>query len=336
MTSDTSQFNSADIAPELKRRVLITSGCRDCDYIPKVPGSGAVTSENGGRLQLMHNGVKVVADGYCGKWMTELIRLLDGHHEPQEEKIFHEVLKLLPQGAIMIELGSYWGYYSLWFQRVLDGARNYLIEPDPNNLAVGKKNFELNHANGEFFQYSVGKVSLPPRPFSCESDGDTRLIAEISVDDFVRSQNIPRVDLLLSDIQGAELSMLEGALDTITRSRLRFVFLSTHHHSISQDPLTHQRCLSWIEKHGGHIIAAHSVTESYSGDGLIVASFDPADRQIEEIEVSRNHPTNSLFRELEYDLDDAQQQLRAIKQSRAFRLSSLVGRIKARLTNLVS
>lgn len=54
----------------------------------------------------------------------------------------------------------------------------------------------------------------------------------------------------------------------------RFLFLSTHHHSMSGDPLTHQRCLEFLRGRHAHIIAAHNVTESYSGYGLIVASFD--------------------------------------------------------------
>lgn len=41
----------------------------------------------------MHNGVKVIAGGYYGSWMTEIIRLLQGHHEPQEERVFYENIK---------------------------------------------------------------------------------------------------------------------------------------------------------------------------------------------------------------------------------------------------
>ena len=119
-----------DLDADLKRRILIAAGCDDCDYIPKVTGAGEVLTADGVRYQLMHNGVKVIEDGYCGQWMTELIRLLKGHHEPQEEKIFHEVLKHLGAGAAMMELGSYWCYYSLWFQQVIAGAASYLIEPD--------------------------------------------------------------------------------------------------------------------------------------------------------------------------------------------------------------
>lgn len=301
--------DTLDLEPELRRRILMATGCNDCESIPKVPHAGEVFTDGEVRYQLMHNGVRVIEGCYYGGWMTETIRLLKGHHEPQEEKLFHEVLKHLSPGATMLELGSFWAYYSLWFRQAVKDATNYMIEPDPNNLAAGKLNFQINAAEGHFFQYSIGRKSCAPRPFLCESDGLRHPVAETCIDDFVASAGVKRIDLLLADVQGAELPMLEGALKTINRGQIRFVFLSTHHHSISGDPLTHQRCLQFLRDRGAHIMAAHNVTESYSGDGLIMASFDEQDRRIPEVEISKNHPTNSLFRELEYDLYEAQQQL---------------------------
>ena len=46
---------------------------------------------------------------------------------------------------------------------------------------------------------------------------------------------------------------------------------------------------------GGVILAEHSVDESYSGDGLIVASFRASDREIRLPVLSRNRRLESLF-----------------------------------------
>jgi hypothetical protein len=67
------------------------------------------------RVQVMHNGIRVLADGYYGEWMTRLIELCSGCHEPQEERVFHEVMARIPAVATMIELGGFWAFYSLWF-----------------------------------------------------------------------------------------------------------------------------------------------------------------------------------------------------------------------------
>lgn len=326
-----------DLDAESRRRILIAISCHDSDSIPKVPQAGEVITDGELRYQLMHNGVKVLEGCYHGRWMTEIITLLKGHHEPQEEKVFHEVLTHLSPGATMVEVGSFWAYYSLWFRKAIAGATTYLLDPDPHNLAVGKRNFHINSADAHCFQLAIGATPADSRPFRCESDGVERLVARTSIDHFMPAAGVRRIDVLLADVQGAELPMLEGATESIREGKIRFLFLSTHHHSISGDPLTHQRCLRFLQDRGACIIAAHNVTESYSGDGLIVASFDDQDRHIQEINVSRNHPTNSLFRELEYDLHEALQELTASKRP-AYRMcvSAMVQRINRRVKALIS
>ncbi|MGH7237078.1 MAG: hypothetical protein ACREGF_00910, partial [Candidatus Saccharimonadales bacterium] len=98
-------------------RVSMTISCRDSDYIPKIKNAGAITSRGGQQVQIMHNGLRVVVGGYHGEWMSRIIRELKGHHEPQEEKVFHEILKQLDDSAVMIELGAFWSYYSIWFNK---------------------------------------------------------------------------------------------------------------------------------------------------------------------------------------------------------------------------
>lgn len=319
---------------ETGRRIEMTCRCRDCDDIPKVDGAGTVFSDAGGRWQRMHNGVRIAEGCYHGAWMTEIIRRLEGHHEPQEERVFHALLGHVPPGSTMIELGAFWSYYSLWFHAAVPGARNLMVEPDPNNLEAGRRNFAANAFDGAFVQASLGRESRPPAPFACESDGVTRPVATASVDSLVRDHGIDRVELLLADIQGAEVEMLHGAQRSIAEGRVRFMVISTHHHAISGDPLTHQKCLTFIRDHGGHVLAEHSIAESFSGDGLIALSFAPEDRALPPISLSRNEPSRSLFREIEYDLADAQARLRDTEAKlAALNDSSLVRRL-ARLLRL--
>lgn len=289
-----------------KMRIKMTTHCADCDHLPRVRHAGKVIEDSVERYQVMHNGLKVVADGYIGTWVTEIIKLLKGFHEPQEEKAFSEILKYIDDNATMVELGSWWAYYSLWFQREIKNAKNYLIEPDPNNLEIGKRNFSLNKMTGHHFNFAIGKESIDSIQYQCyESDNIEREIRVLSVDDFIQQQGIPFVDLLLADIQGFELDMLRGATKSIERGIIRFIVLSTHHHLISNDPLVHQKCLDFFHSYGAKILVEHTVSESYSGDGLIIASFSPQDKNLPDIEISRNRSANSLFREVEYDLADS-------------------------------
>src|SRR6476646_8671915 len=96
----------------VQRRIDLTTSCRDADAISKVAEAGAIVERDGTRAQVMHNGVLVEEGCYYGAWMTEIIRRLRGHHEPQEEAAFQLLVERLradpPAQPAMIELGSFW------------------------------------------------------------------------------------------------------------------------------------------------------------------------------------------------------------------------------------
>jgi len=102
------------------------------------------------------------------------------------------------------------------------------------------------------------------------------------------------IEILHIDIQGAETALLRS-LPRVAGLSVRFVFASTHHSSISGSTTTHEDCIEALQAAGAFILAEHSVQESFSGDGLIVASFLPPDRMIEWPEISRNTAERSLF-----------------------------------------
>ena len=134
-----------------------------------------------------------------------------------------------------------------------------------------------------------------------ESDGQPHPTRQLTVDGLIRDLAIEQIDLLVADVQGAETAMLLGCAHALAQRRIRFLVLSTHHHAISGDPLTHQRCLRILRDAGACLVSEHSVSESCSGDGLIVASLLPEDRDL-RAEVTIVRARDSLFGELEWDL----------------------------------
>jgi FkbM family methyltransferase len=254
----------------------------------------------------MHNGVVVREGCYAGAWMTEIIRQLHGHHEPQEELAFHTVLERLAADTpspTMVELGSYWAYYSLWARKRIPSIRLVLVEPDRGNLEVGAHNLELNEMTGNtsIVHAAVGEDHGATVTLTWESDGRRHRTPQVSLGGLIDDLGLEQVDLLLCDVQGAETAALRGGAAVLADRRVRFLVVSTHHHHISGDPLTHQRCLEMLVEAGAHIIAEHSVSESCSGDGLIAASMDRRDRDL-HADVSVVRPRDTTFGELEWDL----------------------------------
>jgi len=252
-----------------KERTRQVRSCPDNAFIPRVPSAGKVIDG----AQIMHNGLRVVIGSYYGKGPVDLLRKNKGVHEPQEERVFQEVLKHIAPSSVMIELGAYWAFYSMWFCRTVKGGRAYMVEPVAENLDYGKRNFKLNSLQGHFTQALAGAVS------SVSLDGSRT----VCVDDLVAQHQLSHIAILHSDIQGFELEMLKGAEKTITQGKVSFFFISTHSEEL------HRACEEFLHHQGCSTMASVTPAESFSIDGILVcrASHAPT---MPMIAVSRKKP----------------------------------------------
>jgi hypothetical protein len=139
-----------------------------------------------------------------------------GVHEPLEEYVFQELLNVLPESPSMLEMGAYWGHYSMWLKKIRPGSSVYLIEPDASNIQAGQYNFLQNNYKGEFIQEFVGQ-------------------GQFEVDLFLQARKFLRLDILHADIQGYEIEMLNGSSDTLGKKTINYIFVSTHSQSLHAD-----------------------------------------------------------------------------------------------------
>ncbi|MCJ2073091.1 FkbM family methyltransferase [Methylobacterium sp. J-030] len=219
--------------------------------IDRVPKAGCVSGE----LVMLHNGLQVPignSHAYAGDFSRILI-YNRGVHEPLEEFVFQEVLKLMPNAPIMLELGSYWAHYSMWLKIRRQSACLIMVEPETIYLEVGRSNFARNDLAGEFIQDFVD-------------------VGRFEVDKFFRSRAFKYLDILHVDIQGFEEEMLVGAEDTLKRHLVDHIFISTH----SQKK--HLHVADQLKRLGYRLeISSDFDSHSTSNDGFIYAS-NPANR----------------------------------------------------------
>ncbi len=222
----------------------------DNAFIARVPDAGKVIDDT----QIMHNGLKIKLGSYCGDENTTLIQANQGVHEPEEERAYAAVLKLMPPGAAIIELGSYWAYYSAWFCKSVPDARAIMVEPVKDFMALGQANFNLNNLTGTFINAFVSDhpITASPTPTVC-------------VDQLMAEHNLDFLHLLHSDIQGYETAMLKGAHKALAQGSIGYLFISTH------SDRKHIRCINTLKRHGYHILAQADLDQTHSVDGLIVA-----------------------------------------------------------------
>jgi len=232
-----------------KARIDIVGAAPDNNFIHRVENAGEIESD----VQIMHNGLKIHVGSYYGDGNTVLLYRNRGVHEPQEERVFNEVLKLLPQDAVMLEIGAFWSFYSMTFQLKIRNGSNFLIEPDPHALLSGKHNFRLNNLKGNFFNYFVSDKNI---------SGKT---PTITVDQFLLDNNIIHLSILHSDIQGFELKMLRGAERSLRQRKIDYLFISTHSNEL------HKACVEFLKNLEYKIMCQADLEATYSWDGLIVA-----------------------------------------------------------------
>ena len=313
------QPNWSIIPDWLSARIATTVACTDADDLPRVPGAGDVIERDGERLQVMHNGVLVTEGGYYGVLSSEIIRCLRGVHEPQEEVAFDAIMRRLATTAptdrapVMVELGSYWAYYSLWFLDSFPDGRVICLEPDPRNLEVGRHNFELNGREGTFLNAAIGDGSGATMPFQPDDGAPPIDLPTHDLGSLLRMLDEPAIDVLLADIQGGEYPLLAHSVDVLRSGKIRYLVISTHDLVITGSAMTFQQVLAFLVEAGAHIICEHSLTESVSGDGLVVASFDPRDRDL-FVEVTHGRACHSLGGEWEPRLEEYRARLQSTQR----------------------
>jgi hypothetical protein len=221
--------------------------------IERVPMAGMVEAND----VYLHNGLRVPVEGegsYYGPF-SHLLVINRGVHEPLEEYVFQELLKTLPEAPTMLELGAYWGHYSMWLKKLRPRSTVILVEPEQTNLAAGVKNFSKNGFVGEFIQSFVGRGHL-------------------EVDTFLRSRTLTHLNILHVDIQGYEVEMVEGCQNSLSQQMIDYLFISTHSQEIHKGIVTELNRLGYRVE-----VASDFDDDTTSFDGFIFAS-SPRAKQI--------------------------------------------------------
>ena len=238
---------------------------RHCDGIPKVDDAGKVMTYKGAPVQIMHNGVRIFSGCYHGERMTKIIKALKGHHEPQEEKVFHQVLAHVPEDGTMLEVGCFWAYYSLWFSHEMPNRKNLLIEPVAWKRMIAELNFTLNERSVQVDPCYIEDAEISLQESTASEEAFLKDSRAVTIDAYLAEKGLDRLDILHADIQGAELSLLHGAKNALKSHMIDYIFLSTHEGR-------HASSVQLLKEYNYKILAEHSEEESYSADGLIVAA----------------------------------------------------------------
>ena len=157
-------------------------------------------------------------------------------------KLENKRLVQVEDGDYVIDAGGCWGDTALYFaHKAGNSGKVYSFEFIPDNIKLFNINKSLN-PNLE------NQIELVPHPISNISDtniyfkddgpgskievfpfeGQTGSTTTLSIDDFVKRNNIVKIDFIKMDIEGAESEALIGAINTITKFRPKLAIAIYH------------------------------------------------------------------------------------------------------------
>lgn len=153
-----------------------------------------------------------------------------GHYENNE---FQMMNKLIAKSGNILDIGANIGFYSVHLAKANSQVKIFSFEPLPKTFSYLKKHIELNKCTsvtinnfgfsdkeGEFdyFYYGSGSGNASLANLSGQKDVLQIKCKVKTLDSYIQDSKL-KVDFIKCDVEGAELFVFRGGLETIRRDR---------------------------------------------------------------------------------------------------------------------
>jgi FkbM family methyltransferase len=184
------------------------------------------------QVQLPFGSRWVARNDACGRM------ILRDRFETVESRFVEQFLK---PGMVVLDIGAHHGYYTLLAShKVGPPGRVIAFEPSPrerqrlllhlkmnDSANVRVEELALSETEGRAELYVVrgketGCNSL--RPPNVQQATDATEVSVARLDDYVKQKDLARVDFIKMDVEGAELPVLKGAAEFLTRRPRPVIF----------------------------------------------------------------------------------------------------------------
>lgn len=204
-------------------------------------------------------------------------------HE-DEYQIFYKTLERInsKENPVMVEIGSWWGFWSLTFRKKFPQGKNYLIELGKRHISVGLRNFQLNNFSethywgGFYLKNSDSTINVKgsydfdynENEYFDKSILGNKLGPQLEFIDIYSIEHLNEIDLLHMDIQGSELPIIENLkaeYPWILDEKLKNIIVATHSVDI-------HRKLENIFNEFGFKVFENRPYGSVGGDGMLIVN----------------------------------------------------------------
>ena len=233
---------AAMLYPPIRLSAIVLAG-----RSPSCPFSQAVKAEEFQRQKgvvkdrILAESKVIAEDGDLQQWQTpkgnfwvekESRYGLHFHLAEQQLRIYGNEHHWIRPGDIVLDCGANIGVFTR--EALLAGASKVIaIEPAPENLECLRRNFAPEIASGkvivypkgvwdkdDFLEMHIHHDNAAADSFIIKNEKTTATATKIpltTIDKMVAELNLPRVDFVKMDIEGAEVRALNGARSTLAR-----------------------------------------------------------------------------------------------------------------------
>ena len=170
--------------------------------------------------------------------------------------------KVCSPGMSCMDIGAHIGLFSIYMQE-LSGGHVYSFEPTPSTVLVLKRTIALNDAAKDIeviaaavsdrtgkgrlsIDTQVASVSNSLVQYERTANLETCEVELVTVDEFVKQKNL-RINFIQIDAEGAELSVLKGAQNTLNSQR-PIMILALHPAAITARGETNPMIWQFLKK----------------------------------------------------------------------------------------
>lgn len=199
------------------------------DYIRDTEIASLEISDAGVIVTYRGSGVRLLCDP-DDKRITPIETLNFGSYEQAEARLFFH---LIGEGKTFVDIGANVGWYSLTAARRFPSITVHAFEPMPRTFGYLTRNIALNNAvnvkaynfgfserneTATFYYYPEGSGNASGRNLSGTSSV-TEVPAQVKrLDDVAALQSLT-IDALKCDVEGAELFVFRGGIETLKKQR---------------------------------------------------------------------------------------------------------------------
>ena len=213
--------------------------------------------------KIIYNGIHFEVDihDYCGHFFYYRF----------EDTSQTTLFSLCKSGDTVIDIGTNIGFSLLNMAKII-GSDGLVIgfEPDPANFIQLEKNISLN----DFTNLKVNKKGLGDKPgkFKLENriesnSGMKRIGSSVdyveveidTLDNFISASNnsLPKIDLIKIDVEGFELNVLKGALNTI-RKYYPVLFIEVDDNNLRDESASARELIHFIAENDYEMVNAEN------------------------------------------------------------------------------